>query len=102
MTDITEIDDIIFGRLDSSDLARCILVNRKWHAIVAPYLWCDLSRLDKYSDTQQQAFIRLVLEDYLQEHQDQRLKADDHSTEQPTQAPSPMSAWPNTLQWFEY
>ncbi|KAK3811119.1 MAG: hypothetical protein J3Q66DRAFT_443368 [Benniella sp.] len=91
MTDITEIDDIIFGRLDPCDLARCILVSKKWHAIVVPYLWYDLSFLEKSSDSQRQAFNKLVLEDYLQEHRYQEPGESDRSSEQPSQPLSSIS-----------
>ena len=91
MTDITEIDDVIFGRLEQYDLARCTLVSKKWHAIVVPYLWHDLSFLEKSSDSQRQAFNKLVLEDYLQEHRYQEPGEGDRSSEQPSQPLSSLS-----------
>ncbi|KAF9351160.1 hypothetical protein BGX34_000758 [Mortierella sp. NVP85] len=69
MTDITEIDDVIIGRLNRCDLARCTLA----------------------SDTQRQAFNKLVLEDYLQEHRYQESGEGGHSSEQPSQPLSSIS-----------
>ncbi|KAK3813004.1 MAG: hypothetical protein J3Q66DRAFT_371573 [Benniella sp.] len=79
--DITELDELICQQLNQHDLAQCVRVCKKWHAVFIPYLWNDLSVLEKSSTVQQQAFTELVYEDFLHELQYQELQKDRHDTE---------------------
>ncbi|KAG0246464.1 hypothetical protein B0O80DRAFT_454168 [Mortierella sp. GBAus27b] len=86
MLDIPEINELIIGQeLSPHDLAQCALVSKKWNATVTPHLWRDLSFLRNGSEHQQNAFHRLVLEDYLQV---QRLDQHPINTEQPESSSS--------------
>ncbi|KAG0246499.1 hypothetical protein B0O80DRAFT_454099 [Mortierella sp. GBAus27b] len=42
MLGLSEIDDLIRQHLDHHDLAQCARVSKRWHAIVAPYIWHSL------------------------------------------------------------
>ncbi|KAK3813271.1 MAG: hypothetical protein J3Q66DRAFT_412771 [Benniella sp.] len=81
MLDITELDEPICRQLSRHDLAHCTRVCKRWHRIVAPYIWRDLSAGD-FSKQQQAAFVLLVAGDYLQERQHQELQQESHSTDQ--------------------
>ncbi|KAF9353152.1 hypothetical protein BGX34_011776 [Mortierella sp. NVP85] len=91
MLDIPELDRMVFRQLGLHDLAQCARVSKKWHALVMPYLWHDLSDLS-WDRADRDDFRRIVLEDYLAERQRQQLQAEDDSVEQSTQTqPSPHS-----------
>ncbi|KAF9345100.1 hypothetical protein BGX34_005027, partial [Mortierella sp. NVP85] len=81
MLDIPELDGPICQKLSRRDLAQCTRVCKKWHRIVVPYIWRDLSSGD-FSEPQQAAFVQLVADDYLQERQQQGLQLESHSTYQ--------------------
>ncbi|KAK3810897.1 MAG: hypothetical protein J3Q66DRAFT_390844 [Benniella sp.] len=91
MFDIPELDDMVCRQLRPQDLAQFARVNKKWHTVVIPYLWKDLSCLNASSSTQRQAFTSLLLEDYLQEQRETESQKDGTGTEQAVQAqlPSP-------------
>ncbi|KAI8352285.1 hypothetical protein B0O80DRAFT_454169 [Mortierella sp. GBAus27b] len=80
MLDIPEIDELICQGLGPHDLLQCVLVNKKWNAAIIPYLWRNLSFLRNGHERQQDAFHRLLLEDYLQT---QQLDQCPNTTEQP-------------------
>ncbi|KAG0246485.1 hypothetical protein B0O80DRAFT_499566 [Mortierella sp. GBAus27b] len=71
MTDISEVDDIIFKQLGIHDLAQCARVSKRWHTIATPFLWKDISCLDHSSISQRQAFARLVLVNYLERQEEE-------------------------------
>lgn len=93
MLGLTELDDTICERLGRRDLVRCAQVSKKWHSIVIPHLWHDVSWIS-FNHKGAGAFYEVVLEDYLAErgHRSQR-KRDD--MEEPSQAQS--SPPPSTL-----
>ncbi|KAF9346918.1 hypothetical protein BGX34_003524, partial [Mortierella sp. NVP85] len=93
--DITELDELICQQLNRHDLAQCLRVNKKWHAVFIPYLWGDLSVLEKSSTVQQQVFTELVVEDFLYELQHQELQKDRHDTElhNPSSMTSPLTKY---------
>jgi len=92
MFSIPELNDIVYGLLSRQDLVQCARVNKKWHTVVIPYLWKDLSCLNASSSAQRQAFASLLLEDYLQEQRKAELQKDETGSEQPVQAPLPSSS----------
>ncbi|KAK3811023.1 MAG: hypothetical protein J3Q66DRAFT_350794 [Benniella sp.] len=66
MLGIQELDDIICGHLGRHELAQCARVCKKWHSVVAPRIWSDLSWLGWYGTPRRwRAFRSMVLEDYL-------------------------------------
>ncbi|KAF9362536.1 hypothetical protein BGX34_005985, partial [Mortierella sp. NVP85] len=69
MLDLPELNDVVCLQLTRHDLAQCARVNKKWHTVVLPYLWRDLSCLNDSSDAQRQAFVTVLCEDYLHERQ---------------------------------
>ncbi|KAF9366769.1 hypothetical protein BGX34_008727, partial [Mortierella sp. NVP85] len=79
--DITELDELICQQLSRHDLAQCVRVSKKWHTAFIPHLWNDLSVLETSSIVQQQAFTKLVYEDFLHELQHQELQRDGRDTE---------------------
>ncbi|KAK3811131.1 MAG: hypothetical protein J3Q66DRAFT_351102 [Benniella sp.] len=79
MLDIPELDDFICRQLNRDELAQCARVSKKWHSIVVPSLWSDLSGLSR---TNTMTFCRIVLEDYLAEQQRQKLLVDENDMEQ--------------------
>ncbi|KAK3810936.1 MAG: hypothetical protein J3Q66DRAFT_414162 [Benniella sp.] len=92
MADIAELDELISQQLSQHDLAQCIRVSRKWFRLFAPHLWGDLSCLENPSKVRQQAFGRVVLEDYLLKHQHQESEDEDYDAEQPL--PTTLSSRP--------
>ncbi|KAG0246484.1 hypothetical protein B0O80DRAFT_427462 [Mortierella sp. GBAus27b] len=102
MTDITELDDQIFEKMDKRELAQCSRVCKKWYAIVAPYLWRDLSLLENSSDAQRRAFTRLVLEDYVSEQDRAKLQEPGSNTDtlSPTQTSLPLSTLAKHRAWI--
>lgn len=75
MTNVSEVDDLIFKHLSEHDLAQCARVNKTWHAIAIPYLWGDLSNMSEVlaslfgSPRAREGFGKMVLDDYLHEQQ---------------------------------
>jgi len=67
MLDIQELDDLICQKLSQQDLAQCARVNKKWHSVVIPHLWGDLTFLEDPEDSAQ-GFIQMVLKDYLEHY----------------------------------
>ncbi|KAK3811005.1 MAG: hypothetical protein J3Q66DRAFT_350779 [Benniella sp.] len=94
MFSIAELDELICRRLSHDDLARCAQVSKKWHSIVTPFLWNDLTWLEFVDPPQQHAFGRLVLEDYALE-QDHELALNEHDASQDVQSVPSYS--PSTL-----
>ncbi|KAG0229387.1 hypothetical protein B0O80DRAFT_497541 [Mortierella sp. GBAus27b] len=94
MFDIMELDDMIYLQLGRGDLARCALVDRKWHRSVVPYLWRDLAILENSRIGMEAAFHKLVVEDFLYERRQQRrqqgqlLDKNKQRVDEPTQPPS--------------
>src|SRR5690349_17531954 len=50
MLDLPEIDNMICQQLSRHDLTQCARVNKKWHTIVIPYIWHDLSSVLTWSN----------------------------------------------------
>ena len=99
MLDIPELDDMICRQLVLHDLAQCALVSKKWHTLVIPYIWRDLSWMTQYcTSTKVRDFFRMVNEDYIAEQQCQDLQG----AEQSTQARSilPLSALSRYGRWI--
>ncbi|KAI8352304.1 hypothetical protein B0O80DRAFT_499604 [Mortierella sp. GBAus27b] len=88
MFGIPELDDMICRHLSPHDLTQCAQVNRKWHTAVMPQLWNDLSWIGDAPVSQQQAFLKLILEDYLQEQHRRELQLKDGNMDQSVQAQS--------------
>ncbi|KAI8352303.1 hypothetical protein B0O80DRAFT_85469 [Mortierella sp. GBAus27b] len=88
MLGIPELDDLICRYLSPHDLTQCAQVNRKWLTAVMPQLWNDLSWIGDASVSQQQAFLKLILEDYLQEQHRRGLQLKDGNMDQSVQAQS--------------
>ncbi|KAK3811018.1 MAG: hypothetical protein J3Q66DRAFT_414464 [Benniella sp.] len=63
MLDLQELDDLICQQLARQDLVRCARVSRKWHSIVVPHIWRNLS----LQNAQKNSFCRIVLTDYLEQ-----------------------------------
>ncbi|KAK3810940.1 MAG: hypothetical protein J3Q66DRAFT_404338 [Benniella sp.] len=59
MLDIPELDELICQQLSRHDLVQCTRVYKKWHRIVVPEIWRDLSS-ENFSEPQQAAFVQLV------------------------------------------
>ncbi|KAK3810894.1 MAG: hypothetical protein J3Q66DRAFT_350440 [Benniella sp.] len=90
MLGLPELDDVICLQLTRHDLAQCARVNKKWHTVVIPYLWGDLSCLSDSTVTQRRAFTTLLLEDYLHGQQQQaQSQKDEPSTKRPAHAQPP-------------
>ncbi|KAK3810968.1 MAG: hypothetical protein J3Q66DRAFT_390894 [Benniella sp.] len=87
MLDIPELDNLICTQLSQTDLLRCVRVSKKWHAAVTPFLW------SRFSTTRQQAFARLILDDYLHEHHHQSAR-ETHTIDQSIHPPPPSPSLP--------
>ncbi|KAF9350337.1 hypothetical protein BGX34_001275 [Mortierella sp. NVP85] len=99
MFDDAEIHKLICRQLEPHDLAQCARVNKKWHKAALPFLWLDLSCLEGLSDTQQQAFCDLILEDYHRYHE---LHEERGTTNQQTRTqPSPPSILEKYGPWVQ-
>ena len=94
MLGLTELDDIICERLGNRDLARCAQVSKKWHSVVIPHLWHDVSWIS-YNHKGMGAFYEMVLEDYLAERRYQVLQKKEDDMGSPSQVQS--SPPPSTL-----
>jgi len=92
MLDIPELSDLICGQLGRHDLVQCAQVSKKWHALVIPHLWRDLSWINEelILSTVASAFLRIVQEDYLAEQGYRELYDVKQSTR--AQPSRPMSA----------
>ncbi|KAI8352302.1 hypothetical protein B0O80DRAFT_499601 [Mortierella sp. GBAus27b] len=88
MFGLPELDDLICRHLSPHDLTQCAQVNRKWLTAVIPQLWSDLSWIGIAPVSQQQAFLKLILEDYLQEQHRRELQLKDGNMDQSVQAQS--------------
>ncbi|KAG0265322.1 hypothetical protein BG011_005022 [Mortierella polycephala] len=88
MFDIPELDDMVCLTLSREELVHCARVNKKWHKVVAPYLWRDIPQIMRYK--QESAFRRTVLADYLQEQRHQQpLEEESRGSTQHIQVQSP-------------
>lgn len=76
MFDIPELNELVFLQLGRRTLAQCARVNKKWHRIVTPYVWHNLSEKRWHAD---KAFYKMVLRDYFeeQERKQQQLQKED-------------------------
>ncbi|KAK3811128.1 MAG: hypothetical protein J3Q66DRAFT_404518 [Benniella sp.] len=101
MLDIPELDDLIFRKLERLDLIQCARVSKKWHALVSPHLWHDLSWACTYA-RRSDIIRKMVLEDYLAEQRYQESQNDGSVEELLTQVrPSPpLSALSKYGQWI--
>ncbi|KAK3811338.1 MAG: hypothetical protein J3Q66DRAFT_351590 [Benniella sp.] len=95
MLGLPELDTIVCKQLRRQDLAQCARVSKKWHAVVIPHLWGDLTYLRSLSHSQKHAFRNMIQEDL-------RLQGDDHDMEQDILASlSPSSALSNYGTWIQ-
>ncbi|KAI9235574.1 MAG: hypothetical protein BYD32DRAFT_438191 [Podila humilis] len=67
MFDVPELDNMLYMGLDRHSVVQCARVNKKWNKTVSPYVFQEIPRLPKKHH--QEAFRRIVLEDYLQEQE---------------------------------
>ncbi|KAK3811039.1 MAG: hypothetical protein J3Q66DRAFT_404425 [Benniella sp.] len=86
MLDIQELDDLVCQKLSQHDLAQCARVNKKWHSVVIPHLWGDLTLLEEPGDGTR-GFIQMVLKDYLKHHLHQALQDTGRSIKQLAKTP---------------
>jgi hypothetical protein len=75
MLEIPELDGMICQQLWPQDLAQCARVNKRWHSIVIPHLWRDLTYWNR-----RQACVQMVADDYLEEQQRQNLPSERQSS----------------------
>jgi len=85
ISDIQELEELIYRRLSTYDLAQCARVSKTWHTNSTPYLWQDLT----YPSAE--ALCQLILEDYLYEQQHQVVLEGEGSAEKHSSAPSTAS-----------
>ncbi|KAF9176749.1 hypothetical protein BGZ51_009503 [Haplosporangium sp. Z 767] len=84
MFNIPELDEMVCLQLCRHTLAQCARVNKKWHRVVTPYVWHDLS--DNRLIREMKAFYKMVLYDYLEEQErQQQPPKEDPGLEQPLQ-----------------
>jgi len=87
MLDLTELDDMVYQRLSRHDLTQCARVSKKWHSVVIPHLWRDLSWISSLNHKRnRRLFCSMVLEDYLAEQRRQELLQKNGDTTDPSQA----------------
>jgi hypothetical protein len=81
MLELPELVGALCQQLSKQDLTQCARVSRKWHSIVIPHLWRDLSHIPSWD-----AFRRMLLEDYLAKNQHHELQRerDDMGQAQPS------------------
>ncbi|KAK3811047.1 MAG: hypothetical protein J3Q66DRAFT_404433 [Benniella sp.] len=101
MLNIPELDSMICLQLNPDDLARCARVNKRWHNLVTPHLWRDLTWLKKVCRTSQQAFCLMVLEDYLAEQKRHASEDNAHLVEQPIRPSDPVSTLSKYRHWIQ-
>ncbi|KAG0081363.1 hypothetical protein BGZ93_000263 [Podila epicladia] len=65
MFDVPELDNMVYMDLDRYSVVQCARVDKKWNKLASPYVFQEIPRLPKKHH--QEAFRRIVLEDYLQE-----------------------------------
>lgn len=70
MFHIPELLDMVLSLLSIQDLARCVLVNRKWCDAAIPHLWRTIPLMKARP---RKAFRRVVMKDYLQAQRHQEL-----------------------------
>ena len=91
MLDIPELDNMICRQLEANDLTQCALVSKKWHSLVIPHIWRDISGTSPYFlDAKVRVLFRMIEEDYDAEKQYQELQDGEQSTQ--AQSPLPLSA----------
>jgi len=91
MLDIPKLDNMICRQLEANDLAQCALVSKKWHSLVIPHIWRDISGTTPYSlDAKVRVFFRMIQEDYNAEKRYQALQGAEQSTQ--ARSPLPLSA----------
>ncbi|KAI8352276.1 hypothetical protein B0O80DRAFT_454158, partial [Mortierella sp. GBAus27b] len=105
MLDIQELDEVICRQLSQHDLAQCAQVNRKWHMVVTPFLWHDLSWIDNFQQdlsSRRAAFCEMVQESYLREKRHDELHGDGKCTEQllPPSSSAPLSTLAKYGSWI--
>ncbi|KAK3811015.1 MAG: hypothetical protein J3Q66DRAFT_350787 [Benniella sp.] len=99
MLDLTELDDVIYRQLRRHDMAQCAQVCKKWHSIVIPYLWRDVSWITRIANRNNRInFCRMVLEDCLAEQRHQEVQKKEEGMEgssqaQPSHHPSALSKY---------
>ncbi|KAG0013851.1 hypothetical protein BGZ81_000805 [Podila clonocystis] len=71
MFDVPELDNMVYMGLDRHSVVQCARVDKKWNKSASPYVFQEIPRLPKKHH--QEAFRRIVLEDYRQE-QDHTLR----------------------------
>ncbi|KAK3811054.1 MAG: hypothetical protein J3Q66DRAFT_372740 [Benniella sp.] len=98
MLGLPELDILVCQQLSTHDLSRCARVNKKWHSIVIPHLWRDLTGLERLNG-QSQYFLRMVQEDYLAVQQSRAPQKEEHGVERPTEAP--LSALSKYGHWIQ-
>ncbi|KAK3811013.1 MAG: hypothetical protein J3Q66DRAFT_350785 [Benniella sp.] len=87
MLGLTELDDMVYQRLSRHDLTQCARVSKKWHSIVIPHLWRDLSWISLHNHKRnRRLFCNMVLEDYLAEQRRLDLLQKNGDTADPSQA----------------
>ncbi|KAK3829337.1 MAG: hypothetical protein J3Q66DRAFT_28313 [Benniella sp.] len=101
MSNIPELDEMVWRLLDTQDLARCARVNKAWHKAILPHLWRNVA-LRYPSHKQEEAFGRVILEDYLYEQQ-QKAQESEHAMDQPTHPPwsSSLPALTKHCRWIQ-
>ncbi|KAG0301793.1 hypothetical protein BGZ97_002617 [Linnemannia gamsii] len=70
MFDIPELDEKVCLQLHRHSVLQCAKVNKKWRRIFTPYIWRDLSGYRSIRDSK--AFCKMILHDYLEEHERQQ------------------------------
>ncbi|KAK3811134.1 MAG: hypothetical protein J3Q66DRAFT_351106 [Benniella sp.] len=89
MLDLPELDDKVCLYLNWNDLARCARVSKKWHSIVIPHLWRDLSwPWSDISRIHKKGLCDMALADYLSNQQHRALLGQgNNNTEQSLSPP---------------
>lgn len=88
MLDLPELNDIICGYLNRSDLVQCVRVSKRWYSAVIPYLWRDVSWISS-RDKNMKAFCMMILKDYRAEQRHKELQRKEDGMDEPSQAQSP-------------
>ncbi|KAF9326061.1 hypothetical protein BG006_010490 [Podila minutissima] len=65
MFDVPELDNMVYMDLDRHSVVQCARVDKKWNKLASSYVFQEIPRLPKKHH--QEAFRRIVLEDFLQE-----------------------------------
>lgn len=67
MFDVPELDNMLYMGLDRHSVVQCARVSKKWNKAASPYVFQEIPRLPEKHH--QEAFRRIVLEDYFQEQE---------------------------------